>query len=396
MNQAIRITTLLGALATAGCNTVFLPRSGPTQMTMVNGAEYRLYEEPGASSVPYALMPLTPRLITRLEAEERRPLFTGSTLSATPTDLVIGIGDVVAVTIFESQSGGLFIPSDAGARSGNFVQLPAQQVDASGTITVPFGGSIRAAGLTPVQLQRSIEGRLSRRALEPQAVVTLTERRSNNISVLGEVMNSQRFPLDPQGDRLLSAIARAGGPKFPAYETMVTLQRGGRIERALLGEIGVDPEQNIALRPGDVIVVTREPRYFTALGAMGQTNSVSQINRRFSFDDTRLSMADAVGRAGGLTDDRADPQAVFLFRYETPQMLRNAGLSLPPEVTEPVPTVYQADFLNPGAFFMANRFPMRHGDVMFTSNAPATQLSKFLNLILPGATSSSSIRSAVN
>ena len=395
MNHAIRIASLLGSLACAGCNTVFLPRSGPTQLTTVNGAEYRVYGEAADTSIRYALMPLTPYLINQLEAEEQRPLFSGTSLTQPTRDLIIGVGDVVTITIFESQAGGLFIPAE-GSRAGNFVQLPPQQVDGSGTVTIPFAGSVRAAGLSPIQLQRSIEQRLSRRALEPQVVVTMASRQSNTISVLGEVNASQRFPLDPQGDRLLSAIARAGGPKFPTYETMVTLQRDGRVERAMLSEIALNPQQNIALREGDVIVVSREPNYFVAMGAMGQTASASQINRRFAFESTRITLTDAVSRAGGLTDDRADPQAVFLFRYEKPEMLRRAGLNLPADVTEPVPTVYQADFLNPGVFFMANRFPMRHGDVMFTANAPATQLSKFLSLILPGANSGSAIRNIVD
>ncbi len=54
--------------------------------------------------------------------------------------------DVVSVTIFESQSGGLFIPADAGSRAGNFVTIPNQTVDRNGTITVPYAGRVRASG----------------------------------------------------------------------------------------------------------------------------------------------------------------------------------------------------------------------------------------------------------
>lgn len=392
---------LLGALG--GCAGTFLPTSISDRTTVIERATYRLVPDPAGSAtgasaaalgggVGYALVPLTPRVIELLEAEERPAQFGGGATEARPTDVVIGVGDFVNVTIFESAAGGLFIPGDAGSRPGNFVQLPPQQVDRSGSIRVPFGGTIQAAGRTPQQVGRAIEGRLGNRALEPQVVVTIAERTANTVAVLGEVNRSDRFPLDPQGERLLSAIARAGGPRIPAYETVVSLQRGGRVDRALLAEIARDPRQNVALRPGDVVFLTREPRYFVSLGAMGQNTSVSQINRRFPFDDVRLTMTDAMGRAGGLSDDRANARAIFLYRQEDRRTLERAGLAFGPEVPAVVPTVYVADFLDPGTFFLASRLPMRNNDLIYASNAPATELSKFLSLVLPGSTSIGSVR----
>jgi hypothetical protein len=51
-----------------------------------------------------------------------------------PRGITLGIGDVVSVTIFEAEAGGLFVPSEAGARPGNFVMLPEQIVDSNGNI----------------------------------------------------------------------------------------------------------------------------------------------------------------------------------------------------------------------------------------------------------------------
>jgi polysaccharide biosynthesis/export protein len=332
-------------------------------------------------------------VISQLVAEDTQPAFTDASTATPVTDVTIGIGDVVTVTVFESAAGGLFIPPDAGARPGNYVSLPPQQVDRNGAISVPFIGPVRAAGQTPTQLGSVIEQRLASRALGPQVVVTLTERRSGNVTVIGDVNTAARFPLDAQGERLLSAVARAGGSRYPSYETVVTLQRGTAVERARLSEISTDPRQNVALRPGDVVFVSREQRYFVSLGAMGQNQAVAQINRRFPFDDARLTMADAIGRAGGIADQLANPRAVFLYRFESRQTLERAGLTVGPEVTGPVPTVYVADFLDPAVFFLASRFPMRNGDLMYTSNAPAAELAKFLALILPTASSIGSIRS---
>jgi protein involved in polysaccharide export with SLBB domain len=73
-----------------------------------------------------------------------------------PRGITLGIGDVVSVTIFEPP-GGLFVPSDAGARPGNFVTLPNQMVDSNGNITVPYAGTIPAAGRTPSEVQQAIK-----------------------------------------------------------------------------------------------------------------------------------------------------------------------------------------------------------------------------------------------
>jgi polysaccharide export outer membrane protein len=298
---------------------------------------------------------------------------------------MLGPGDILGVTIFEVQAGGLFIPSEPGARPGNFVTLPTQQIDRAGNISIPFVGQIRAAGRTPGQIEEIIGRRLARRALEPQAVVSVIERRSAHIAVVGDVNQSLRFPLEPGGERLLGAIARAVGPKFPAYETMVAVQRSRVREQALLSDIFLDPSQNIELRSGDTITLTREPRYFVAIGAVGQSASITQLNRRFTFDDRRLSLTEAIARAGGLQDDRANPSSVFLFRNERSETLRRLGL---PETASYLPTVYRADFSDPATIFLAQRTPLRHEDTIFVSNAPATEVEKLLRIILPIAQSS--------
>jgi polysaccharide export outer membrane protein len=64
-----------------------------------------------------------------------------------------------------------------------------------------------------------IVNNLKPRAIEPQAVVALVDQRASSVSVLGEVNTPTRFPANASGERLLDAIARAGGPRNPGYET---------------------------------------------------------------------------------------------------------------------------------------------------------------------------------
>jgi protein involved in polysaccharide export with SLBB domain len=55
------------------------------------------------------------------------------------------------------------LPPKRGARPGNFVTLPDQIVDSDGNITVPYAGTIRAAGRTPLEVQQAIIEALTRR-----------------------------------------------------------------------------------------------------------------------------------------------------------------------------------------------------------------------------------------
>jgi polysaccharide export outer membrane protein len=388
-----RAAGLGGMLALCGC-TGFIPSAGPRMGDVMDGAHMQT-GDPGPVGKPklaYALVTLDPQNVMRLGAITPALGFDSRDLAAQASDVRIGIGDVIGTTIFEAQSGGLFIPAEPGARSGNYVQLPPQQVNREGTISVPFGGSVRAVGLTPAQLQTAINASIASRALEPQSIVTIQDRRANEVTVTGDVNSSVRFGVDPGGERMLGAIARAGGPRFPSYETMVTLQRGARSQHEMLADILQDPRQNIQLHQGDTIIVTHNPRYFLALGAVGQSASFTQLNRRFPFEDSHLTMADAIARAGGLQDDRANPQAVFLFRFEHPDVLRSLGLALDPGVPAEVPTVYRADFTNASTLFLAQNFQMRDNDMIFVSNAPLTDWQKFLSIILPFAQSGAGFR----
>jgi polysaccharide export outer membrane protein len=382
--RLLRAGTTSAVLATAGCNS-FLPSSGPRIGGIMDPATVRV-GDPGPAfdpSLRYALLTLDSAVVAGAEGDKPLSLFSAGLQSRPAAEIRFGAGDVLSITIFETQAGGLFIPADSGGRPGNFVTLPLQQVGRSGMVTIPFAGEIRATGRTAGELEKAIIGRLRQRALEPQVIVTLVEQRSSVVSVIGDISQSLRFSLDPGGERLLGAIARAGGTRFAPHETLVTLQRGGVSEAAILADIVEDPRLNVQLAPDDTIIVARQQRYFLALGAVGQSASITQLNRRFPFEDRRLSLGDAMARAGGIQDDRANPSAVFLFRFEKRAALARLGVATPELPGDEIPTVYRADMLNPTSMFLVQRFQMRHNDLIFVSNSPSTDLLKFLQIILP-------------
>ena len=298
-----------------------------------------------------------------------------------PREIKFGIGDVVSVTIFEAAAGGLFIPIEAGVRPGNFVSLPNQNVDTKGNISVPYAGAIRAQGRTPPEVQQAIVDALKNRAIEPQAVVALIDQRTSLISVLGDVNTPNRFPANAAGEHVLDAITRAGGPKAEGYDTWVMLERGGRRATAPFGALVYEPSNNIWVHPEDTIYLYREAQTFLAFGALAPTGgSFLQTGGQghFEFGAWRLSLAEGVGKAGGLDQALAEPAAVFLYRGETREVAERLGIDCSRFPGPIIPVIYNVNFRNPEGYFLATKFQMRNKDVLYVSNATSVEITKAL------------------
>ena len=112
-------------------------------------------------SLNYAVVKLTPKIIGVLS--KNLPRLASFVSNQRPRDITFGVGDILAVTIFEAASGGLFIPAEGAVRPGNFVAIPNQAVDIHGNISVPYAGSIRARGRTQVEVQDAIVTALKNR-----------------------------------------------------------------------------------------------------------------------------------------------------------------------------------------------------------------------------------------
>jgi polysaccharide export outer membrane protein len=284
---------------------------------------------------------------------------------------------VVAVSIFEAAAGGLFIPAEAGVRPGNFVALPNQNVDLNGFITVPYAGAVKANGRTPREIQQDIVKAIGNRAIEPQVVVSLITQNTSLVSVLGEVRTPARLTANAAGERVLDLIARAGGLTGPGWESWVTLERAGKRATVPFGALMYQPANNVWVHPGDTIYVYREPQVFLAFGAFTIGGSFGG-QAQFPFDMWKISMAQAMAKAGGLIDAQAEPAGVYVYRREPRELAERLGVDCSKFVGPLVPVVYNADFRDPAAFFLASKFEMRDKDVLFAANAATVDTAKFL------------------
>lgn len=341
-----------------------MPASGPQGMDIRNGQN----AEP--DSLPYALVRLNPEVVQILGRFTPR-LSTAFANRTPPKAFRFGIGDIVSVTIFEAAAGGLFIPAEAGVRPGNFVVIPNQAVDDGGNITVPYAGAIRASGRTPAEVQRAVVDALKNRAIEPQVVVSVVEQRTSLISVLGDVKTSGRFPASPSGERIVDVIARAGGPASQGYDMWVTLERQGHRASVPFGALVYEPTNNIFVLPADIIYLYNQAQTFVAFGAAGNQG-------QFKFDAWRISLAEAVGKIGGLADGQADPSSVFLYRGETREVARQIGVDVSKFDGPVIPVIYSVNLRDPSGYFLSQSFEMRNKDVVFASNAVAVETTKFL------------------
>jgi polysaccharide export outer membrane protein len=370
------VLTLLIGLGVGACQPV--AKDGPTKSSFLDNADVIVEET--APTVSYALVDLSAQAI---QASNRftlakNPAFARDFMERGPSRTgLIGFGDILAITIFEAASGGLFIPSEAGSRAGNFVQVPNQQVDAAGNIVVPYAGTIRVGGRTAQDVSAEIVQKLRNRAIEPQVVVTIAERRGNDISVIGEVNQPARIPLDPGGLKVLGAIARAGGPRNPAYETIVTIQRGRATGQSSLSTIVRDPSQNVAVRPGDVIYVSREQKVFMVLGSTPSPGAIGGTNnRRFTFDNDNVTLAEAISKSGGLDGLRADAGAIFLLRYESRDALQAMGVDTSSYQGDLIPTIHRANWTKAAGVFLTNDLYVRNKDIIYVAEHPASDFAK--------------------
>jgi polysaccharide biosynthesis/export protein len=360
----LSFTLMVSHLAVGGC--ALMPVSGPESWDVWAGQH-------DPKNIPYAFVRITPKVANILA--KAAPRLVGEFPDRSrPSDIRFGIGDVVNVTIFEASSGGLFIPAEAGVRPGNFISIPGQAVDVNGNVSIPYGGAIRAKGRTQVELQQAIVDSLKDRAIEPQVIVSTVDQRTSLITVLGDVARSGRIPAQLTPERILDTISRAGGTAGPGPDEWVMLERDGRRALSPFGALVYEPANNVYVHPNDVIYVYREPQTFLAFGALGNQQQIP-------FGVWRISLAEAVAKAGGLRDDQADAASVFLYRGETRDVAEAMGIDCSQFQGPIIPVIYNINFRNPGSYFLATTLEMRNKDVLYVSNSVSTEATKFLTYV---------------
>jgi polysaccharide export outer membrane protein len=365
---ARRLAALLALVMLAGCS--YLPKTGPSTAEVQDFAN-----APGAATIQ--LVDVDDLVARQLASQRRLALFSDTLGGGRGPLTVIGRGDVVEVSIWEAPPATLFGGGAIDPRVPAAVRattLPEQMVDSEGFITVPFAGRVQAAGRSPQLVEADVVQRLRGKANQPEVIVRVTRNASATVTVVGEVASSVRMPLTAAGERLLDALAAAGGVRQPVSKMTLQVTRGSDYHALPLDVVIRDPRQNVPLMAGDVVTALFQSLSFTALGATGK-------NEEISFEAQGISLAQALARAGGTQDSRSDAKGVFIFRLEAGNALKWPRT---PVLTTPdglIPVIYRIDLRDPRSFFVMQGFPIKDRDVLYVSNAPTADLQKFLNLV---------------
>jgi polysaccharide export outer membrane protein len=215
--------------------------------------------------------------------------------SLTPSNYVLGPDDLITVRAMEVEE---------------INNLPVR-IDLEGAINLPLVGRMEAAGLTVAQLEAEVTRRLKTYVRQPDVVASVTEYRSQPVSVFGSVRNPGVHQL--QGRKtLIEILSLAGGLNQDAGHT-IKITRGiewGAIPlpnaapdatgRYIVAEVALTaimeaqrPAENIEVRPHDVITVPRAEMVYVT----GQVHKSGGfvLNERSS-----VTVLQALSLAGGL------------------------------------------------------------------------------------------------
>ena len=311
-------------------------------------------------TLPYNLERLTHRNIAHVsraphDGLRRQFSFPASGGGST----TIEVGDTLAMTLWEDAEVSLL--SSTGQRATEVQVL----VDESGGVELPFVGRVQASGNSLAELRAMLVRLYSDQTIRPEITLTTISSEARTATVLGDVSQGGRIALPIKGMSLLELVAAAGGGSDPPWEVTLQVLRGTQREAVRMRDVLDQRRNNIRVQPGDIVHVLHDPRRFTVMGAVNSPGAVE-------VPAPDVSLSDVLSAAGGLQTERADPNAIFVYRDTA------AGNGLP--------TVYLLDLEAADSLFLASRFRVGREDIVYVGTADVITLNRFLDLVFSPVT----------
>jgi capsular polysaccharide export protein len=369
---ALALMALVGACAT--------PRAGPdrAELTAPMPAE-------APSTERFLLVHVSAAVAAAAAPAPEEPFPQAFAAAPTVASETISVGERLRLRVWENVDTGLFASGPGPSATGFDVA-----VNEAGRIFVPYAGEVPAAGRTLSQLRASLVARLGGLTRDPQVEILRADPApgapptgARSVRVVGEAAQGGVRAITGPTSRLVGMLAASLGPVQDPATVQITLRRGGQAGRAWLRDLYDDPALDVALQPGDTVIVDRDRRAFTGLGAVGG-------QRRVPFPAPEVTALEAVGLLGGLNAQAGDPTGVFVFRAEAADIAaRVAGVAGIDAAwagrggAGPVRAAYLLDLTRPGGMFTAKAFQIRDGDVIYVTDAPSVRWMKVLGALAP-------------
>ena len=301
------------------------------------------------------------QLIKELRSDNSIQSTSNSIFDKSTYEYRIGRGDVLSIGVWDHPE--LTIP----AAVQRTAQFDGFRVQSDGTITFAYAPNIPAAGKTVVELHADLVQRLSRIIEEPQVDIKVVGFNSQKVYITGEVNQSGVFPITEVPLTVLDALYQAGGlTELAAWEEVV-LTRGDVSETLDLrsfyekGQITC----NRLLQDGDVIHVNRLDKHRVyVLGEVRNAGAI-EINRY------GLNLAEALGEAGGLKEDSANANGIFVLRRK---ITDDGDIGT---------IVYQLHAKDAKALVLASEFDLKSDDVLYVTTASIARWNRIITKLLP-------------
>lgn len=304
---------------------------------------------------------ITPELVSEIGAKQQ-PAAPQELLQYRPESYRISPGDTILVTVWDHPE--LMEVNQGG---GQNPQANGRLVHPDGTFYYPFVGTLKVAGMQLEELRNVITSKLSTYLQSPQVDVNIVGYGSR-VTLQGAFQNTSPQNITTVPLTLSQAIGAAVINTDEADLSGLILTRDGKNHHvdldALSRNRGSTPE--IYLKPGDRLYLPFNDRQEVyVLGEVLQPQALT-------FKTSDMTLTQALGRAGGLNPTTAKEDAVYVIR----------GMDVNDMEKQPS-TVYQLDASSPAGFALADRFPVRAGDVVFVGEAGVTRWNRFLSQLLP-------------
>lgn len=187
------------------------------------------------------------------------------------------------------------------------------KVSEVGKITFPLVGEVLVDGLTPADAERKIANLLESRDIlrKPQVMVVTTSMQSQMVSVLGNVRNQGRYPIE--GRRSLTEILAMAGGIVPEGGELITLIRsdGKKFVKEVIDVLEMvrtgDLSRDVDVRSDDLIYVERAHRFYI----------YGEVQRAGAYRlERNMTVIQALSVGGGLTQ-RGTERGLRIQRRDT-------------------------------------------------------------------------------